>query len=62
VVEFGNPVRALSVIPYGQSGDPASPHFFDQGPLFAEGRFKKVLFTLDEVRREAVRSYHPGVP
>lgn len=62
VVEFGHPIRALSIIPYGQSGNPASPHFFDQAPLFVEGRFKPVPFTLDEVRAAAVRSYHPGVP
>ena len=62
VVEFGNPIRALSIIPYGQSGDPASPHFFDQAPLFAAGKFKKALFTLQEVKDGAVRSYQPGVP
>jgi acyl-homoserine-lactone acylase len=62
VVEFGNPIRALSITPYGQSGDPASPHFFDQAPLFVEGRFKPVPFTLEEVRAASVRSYHPGVP
>lgn len=62
VVEFGNPIRSLSIIPYGQSGDPASPHFFDQAPLFVAGRFKQVPFTLDEVRAAAIRTYHPGLP
>jgi acyl-homoserine-lactone acylase len=62
VVEFGNPIRGLSITPYGQSGDPASPHFFDQAPLFVAGKFKPALFTLPEVKDGAVRTYHPGVP
>lgn len=33
VVEFGNPLRALSILPYGVSEDPDSPHFEDQAPL-----------------------------
>ncbi|MBM4186583.1 MAG: hypothetical protein FJ206_04650 [Gemmatimonadetes bacterium] len=60
VVEFGPTVRSRSIIPFGQSGDPRSPHFFDQAPLFAAGRFKEVHFAMDAIRANAKRVYRPG--
>ncbi len=60
VVEFGPTVRAASVLNYGQSGDPASPHFFDQAALYAARSFKPAWFGADEVRENAVRSYTVG--
>lgn len=60
VVEFGPRVRALSITPFGQSGDAASPHFFDQAPLFAEGRFKPAWLSMDDIRANLERSYQPG--
>jgi acyl-homoserine-lactone acylase len=62
VVEFGPQPRALSVLTYGESGDPKSPHFNDQLELFVKGQFKPSLFTLDEVRRNAESAYHPSDP
>jgi acyl-homoserine-lactone acylase len=40
VVAFGPAARAASILNYGQSGDPASAHFFDQAELYAQRRFK----------------------
>jgi penicillin amidase len=60
VVEFGPQVHALTVLTFGSSGRPDSPHFFDQAPLYATGRFKPGWFTLAEVRANAERSYRPG--
>lgn len=60
VMEFGPVPRARSVLNYGQSGDPASPHFFDQAALYAERRFKPAFFTREEVQENAARSYVVG--
>ncbi len=60
VVEFGDPPRAVSIIPFGQSRDPRSPYFEDQAHLFAAGRFKPAPFTRPEVERAAIHRYAPG--
>lgn len=60
VVEFGKHIRARSILAGGQSGDRESPHFFDQGKLYAEGNFKEVHFYRDEVMKNAKLTYHPG--
>ncbi len=61
VYEFGRQgVRAASLVHFGQSGDPDSPHYFDQAHFLSECRLKPVPFTHPEVMAAARRSYHPG--
>ncbi|HSR91526.1 MAG TPA: penicillin acylase family protein [Gemmatimonadales bacterium] len=60
IVEFGPTVRALAVHTMGASGNPQSPHYFDQGPLYARGEFRPAWFTLEEIKAHAERVYKPG--
>lgn len=60
VIEFGDTVRADSVMAFGQSRDPDSPHYFDQASLYAKGRFKRAWVELVDVQKHAIRKYHPG--
>lgn len=60
VVEFGPAVRGRSLLVFGQSGDPESPHFFDQAQLYSDREFKPAWFTREEVEANAVESYVPG--
>ena len=57
VIAFGPQLRAASILNYGQSGDPASPHFFDQAELYARRTFKPSWFSRAAVEANAVRSY-----
>jgi acyl-homoserine lactone acylase PvdQ len=58
-VEFGPKIKAYSLLAGGQNGNPSSPHFFDQGKMYAEGQFKEVYFYKSDVLKHAVSSYHP---
>jgi acyl-homoserine lactone acylase PvdQ len=60
VVEFGAKVKAKSMLAGGQSGDPDSPHFYDQAQRYADVEFKDVAFYREDVELRAVERYHPG--
>ncbi len=60
VVEFGKKIKARSLLAGGQSGDPSSKHFFDQGEMYSKGQFKDVLFYKEDVMKQVERKYHPG--
>lgn len=60
VVEFGDKVRAKSILAGGQSSDPASPHFIDQAQRYADVKFKDVAFYKEDVEQRALQTYQPG--
>jgi acyl-homoserine-lactone acylase len=49
-----------TIVPYGTSDDPKSPHYADQMRLFAEQKTKPMPITREAARAAAVRIYHPG--
>ncbi len=59
-VEFGDVPRAYSVLAYGQSNRPDSPHHADQAAMFAAGEAKRVAFTEADVDKRAIKRYRPG--
>lgn len=59
-VEFGKKIKAKSLLAGGQSGDPASPHFWDQAEMYTKGLFKEVLFYREDVEKHIQKKYHPG--
>lgn len=59
-VEFGKKIKAKSLLAGGNSGNVNSKHFFDQGEMYAKGKFKDVLFYKEDVMKKAERTYHPG--
>lgn len=60
VVEFGDKVKAKSLLAGGQSSDPNSPHFNDQIAPYINREFKDVAYYRDDVEARAVRRYRPG--
>lgn len=59
LVDFSGPVRASSVLAYGQSSDLASPHSRDQIRTFAGHRLRPVWFTEAEIHANLERAYRP---
>lgn len=59
-VEFGEKIKAKSLLAGGNSGNPNSPHFKDQLEMYTKGQFKDVLFYKEDVIKHAERTYHPG--
>jgi penicillin amidase len=57
VVEFTPTVRGRSVFVFGQSGDPDSPHYFDQAQVYSASSFKEDWFTREDVEAHAERRY-----
>jgi len=61
VVEFADKVKAKTLLAGGQSGDPQSPHFYDQAERYIQREFKTVAYYPEEVRARAVETYQPGL-
>ncbi|MCL6259933.1 penicillin acylase family protein [Aquiflexum sp. TKW24L] len=61
VVEFGDKVKAKSLLAGGQSGNPFSPHFVDQAERYSQGEFKEVSFYREDVLKNSRYTYKPGM-
>jgi len=59
-VEFGEKVRAKSLLAGGQSGNPFSQHFVDQAEMYSKGEFKEVSYYREDVLKNARVIYKPG--
>jgi len=60
VVEFGDKLKAKTLLAGGQSSDPNSPHFDDQAQRYADAKFKDVAYYRKDVEKVARSKYHPG--
>ncbi|MFT3681972.1 MAG: penicillin acylase family protein [Ferruginibacter sp.] len=59
-VEFGEKIKARSLLAGGNSGYQQSPHFNDQLEMYTKGQFKDVLFYKEDILKHVERKYHPG--
>jgi acyl-homoserine lactone acylase PvdQ len=53
VVMEGEPKQIWSLLPYGQSEDPGSPHYNDQAKLHSRRALKRFWFTPNEILQHA---------
>jgi acyl-homoserine-lactone acylase len=60
VYEFGDKVKASTILQFGESSDPKSPHFMDQAELYSKRQFKPAWFEWSDVLAHAKETYHPG--
>jgi acyl-homoserine-lactone acylase len=58
-VEFSKPVKAYSVLAYGQTTNPDSKHSRDQIGLFANHELRPVWFTESEIKANLESEYRP---
>ncbi|MHC5035149.1 MAG: penicillin acylase family protein, partial [Planctomycetota bacterium] len=56
-VKFGPSVEAVSMVPFGASEDPDSPHYDDQLDLLVQRRFKRARFERGDICRYAESGY-----
>ena len=59
-VEFGEKIKAKSLLAGGNSGDKNSKHFSDQAQMYQQGKFKDVLFYKEDVLKNVEKVYKPG--
>jgi len=58
-VEFSKPVRAASVLAYGQTTRSNSTHSSDQIRIFAEHKLRPIWFREDEIQANLESAYRP---
>jgi len=53
-------VEIETVIPYGNSNDPSSPHFTDQMQLYVDKRLKEMTLDKNAIFSDAIKIYNPN--
>ncbi len=59
-VEFGDKVKAKSLLAGGNSNDPNNKAFYNQAAMYTNGVFKEVSYYKEDVLKNAVKKYAPG--
>ena len=59
-VEFGQKIKARSLLAGGNSSNPSSPFFENQAEMYTKGQFKDVFFYREDVLKHKKSEYHPG--
>ncbi len=60
VVEFGDKVKAKSLLAGGNSGNPKNKHFSSEALPYTKGQFKDVHYYKEDVLAHKESEYHPG--
>ncbi len=60
VFEFGDKVRGATVVQFGTSGDPKSPHFFDQAKLVSQAQVQARAIRLERNQGPVEAGLPPG--
>jgi len=60
VVEFGNKVKAKSLLAGGNSGNPKNKFFSSEALPYTKGQFKEVHYYKKDVLAHKESAYHPG--
>ena len=50
VVELTDQIQVWSIVPYGQSRRPESPHYADQARLYSAGQMRPAWHTWSQLR------------
>jgi penicillin amidase len=59
-VELAEQPKVKTILQFGESGDPGSPHWFDQAVLYAKKQFKPSWYTQADIAAHSECRYHPG--
>ena len=60
IIQYGeNGVEIETVLPYGDSRVVSSKHYTDQMEMYARQKRKKMSLSVDDAKKNAVKSYHP---
>ena len=53
-------IQIETVLPYGSSSNPKSPHYTDQMKMYIEKKTKKMTLDKNKIFNEGVRIYNPN--